>query len=125
MNEETQLQDLTGDEKDLLKELLADDQDMSEFGQQRRHFLKQLLGAGGALLAFQLLGDQSVFAATAEDIPAENIENGIRVNFKVNGVKKSLEIDSRMTLLDSLRERLQLTGSKKKVVITGNAVPAQ
>jgi xanthine dehydrogenase YagT iron-sulfur-binding subunit len=114
MNDKTSQQDLTEDEKQLLKEFLLNDQDLSEFGQQRRHFLKQLLGAGGALLAFQLLGDQSLFAASpAEDIPAENIENGIRVNFKVNGVKKSLEIDSRMTLLDSLRERLQLTGSKK------------
>lgn len=115
MTEEIQDPDLNEDEKQLLKELLADaQQDLSEFGQRRRYFLKQLLGAGGALLAFQLLGEQSVFAeSTFGNIPAENIENGVKINFKVNGLSKSVEVDSRMTLLDTLRERLQLTGSKK------------
>jgi xanthine dehydrogenase YagT iron-sulfur-binding subunit len=32
---------------------------------------------------------------------------------KINGAAQSLEVDSRMTLLDSLRERLDLTGTKK------------
>jgi xanthine dehydrogenase YagT iron-sulfur-binding subunit len=32
---------------------------------------------------------------------------------KVNGATKTLEIDSRVVLLDALRERLELTGSKK------------
>ena len=32
---------------------------------------------------------------------------------KVNGDEKSLNVDSRMTLLDALRERMQRTGSKK------------
>ncbi len=114
MTDETQQTDLTEDEKNLLKELLVHGDDLSVFGQQRRHFLKQLIGAGGAIVAFQLLGEQSIFAESLPDnFPAENIENGIRINFNVNGAKKSLEIDSRMTLLDSLRERLQLTGSKK------------
>ena len=81
MTEEIQDPDLNEDEKQLLKELLADaQQDLSEFGQRRRYFLKQLLGAGGALLAFQLLGEQSVFAeSTFGNIPAENIENGVKI----------------------------------------------
>jgi len=118
MTEEIQDPDLTADEKQLLKELLAEDaQGQSEFGRQRRHFLKQLLAAGGALAAFELLGEQSVFASVGESafgtIPAGNIENGVKINLKVNGITRSLEVDSRMTLLDTLRERLQLTGSKK------------
>ncbi len=36
-----------------------------------------------------------------------------RVAFTVNGATKSLEIDTRTTLLDALREHLHLTGSKK------------
>jgi xanthine dehydrogenase YagT iron-sulfur-binding subunit len=36
-----------------------------------------------------------------------------RVSFNVNGVLRELELDTRTTLLDSLREHLQLTGSKK------------
>ena len=36
-----------------------------------------------------------------------------RVNFAVNGEKRSLDIDTRTTLLDALREHLRLTGTKK------------
>jgi len=36
-----------------------------------------------------------------------------KVAFNVNGVLRELEIDTRTTLLDSLRDHLQLTGSKK------------
>jgi xanthine dehydrogenase YagT iron-sulfur-binding subunit len=35
------------------------------------------------------------------------------VSFTVNGTKQSLELDTRVTLLDALREHLHLTGSKK------------
>jgi xanthine dehydrogenase YagT iron-sulfur-binding subunit len=35
------------------------------------------------------------------------------VSFKVNGKVHALELDTRTTLLDSLREHLQLTGTKK------------
>lgn len=41
------------------------------------------------------------------------MENIIEVAFQINGIQKTLEVDSRMTLLDSLRERLDLTGTKK------------
>ena len=36
-----------------------------------------------------------------------------KVSFRVNGEARSLELDTRTTLLDALREHLQLTGSKK------------
>ena len=36
-----------------------------------------------------------------------------KVSFVVNGVRRDLDVDTRTTLLDALRERLQLTGSKK------------
>lgn len=36
-----------------------------------------------------------------------------RVSFTVNGVARELELDTRTTLLDALREHLHLTGSKK------------
>ena len=39
--------------------------------------------------------------------------NEVQVKLHVNNTVKPLTIDSRMTLLDALRERLQLTGSKK------------
>jgi xanthine dehydrogenase YagT iron-sulfur-binding subunit len=40
-------------------------------------------------------------------------ENLVKVALKINGAMKTLEIDSRVVLLDALRERLGLTGSKK------------
>ena len=36
-----------------------------------------------------------------------------KVSFTVNGQPRQLEVDTRTTLLDVLRERLQLTGTKK------------
>jgi xanthine dehydrogenase YagT iron-sulfur-binding subunit len=36
-----------------------------------------------------------------------------KVSFTVNGARREVEVDTRTTLLDALRERLQLTGSKK------------
>jgi xanthine dehydrogenase YagT iron-sulfur-binding subunit len=36
-----------------------------------------------------------------------------RVSFTVNGEARSLELDTRTTLLDALREQLRLTGTKK------------
>jgi len=116
MTDNTQDPSLTDDEKQLLKAILAGEQDMSAFGESRRMFLKQLIAAGGALLAFQLLGDQSLFAGinqpTFNQVP-QNLEHAVSVRFTVNGAKKSVSIDARMTLLDTLRERLQLTGTKK------------
>jgi len=36
-----------------------------------------------------------------------------KVSFRVNGAVREMEVDTRTTLLDALREHLQLTGSKK------------
>src|SRR5579862_5049316 len=36
-----------------------------------------------------------------------------KVSFEVNGEARSLELDTRTTLLDALREHLHLTGTKK------------
>jgi len=62
-----------------------------------------------------LCGIEQLMARTiaAPPAPAVGIENGVNISFKVNGSSKKLLVDSRMTLLDTLRERLELTGSKK------------
>jgi xanthine dehydrogenase YagT iron-sulfur-binding subunit len=36
-----------------------------------------------------------------------------RITLRVNGTDRTLDVDARVTLLDALRERLALTGSKK------------
>lgn len=107
-------QELTEDEKKLFEEILSEENsELSDFGEARRHFLKQVTLAGGGMLALQLFGDPELLANPIKDPFSSSLENAVNVSFKVNGVKKSLAVDSRMTLLDALRERLQLTGSKK------------
>ena len=114
MTEENQNQGLTEDEKILFTEILSENSgELSDFGETRREFLKQITLAGGGMLALQLLGGHDLLAKTVNIPGTESLENAVKVAFKVNGVKKSISIDSRMTLLDALREKLQLTGSKK------------
>lgn len=116
MSSNTQDPSLTNDEQELLKAILADEDDHTPFGESRRTFLKQLIAAGGALVAFQLTGDHSLFAEaiapTYNQLP-DNPLYAVNLSFLVNGAKKSVTVDARMTLLDTLREKLHLTGSKK------------
>jgi xanthine dehydrogenase YagT iron-sulfur-binding subunit len=77
----------------------------------RRRFLKQVAGTGAAIsLGPGLMGIGSVEAA--ESAPSNAIATS-KVNLNINGQEHALEIDPRTTLLDALREHLQLTGSKK------------
>lgn len=102
--------ELTEDEERLLDEL-------GIHGASRRKFLGQVGAAGFGMLALQVLAQQDALAAggTFETITekTDSLENAVKLALKVNGEKKALEVDSRMTLLDMLRERLGLTGSKK------------
>ena len=87
--------------------------DLLIFGspETRRRFLKQVAGTGAAIsLGPGLMGLGSVEAA--ETAPSDAVATS-QVHLKINGQEHVLEIDPRTTLLDALREHLQLTGSKK------------
>ncbi|MBD2756669.1 2Fe-2S iron-sulfur cluster-binding protein [Spirosoma validum] len=111
--------DLTEDEKRLFADLMPEDlNEILDTGVNRRHFLKLMTLAGGGILAAQsAVAEQLIARPLSETIPTElvpaSIENGVNVSLKVNGTARKLAVDSRMTLLDTLRERLDLTGSKK------------
>ncbi|MDP9057515.1 MAG: aldehyde dehydrogenase iron-sulfur subunit [Pseudomonadota bacterium] len=45
--------------------------------------------------------------------PSQHMPSHMPVSFKVNGTRVELNLDTRTTLLDALREHLHLTGSKK------------
>jgi xanthine dehydrogenase YagT iron-sulfur-binding subunit len=116
MDNHPKFPDLTDAERKIIEDLMPDE--MSEIitsGMKRRHFLKLVTFTGSGLLASQLLGVEQLLArtTTASPPPPFGIENGVNVSFKVNGIAQKLLVDSRMTLLDTLRERLDLTGSKK------------
>ena len=49
----------------------------------------------------------------AQPLPPEAPAATLPVSFTVNGRRRTLDLDPRVTLLDALREHLHLTGSKK------------
>lgn len=116
MEEELQEIELTGDEKELLKELLADSTELSELGESRRNFLKNVSATSAAILAAHVLARHELLAYE----PAENAQfaasetaDALSIKLRVNGAERALQIEPRVTLLDALREQLELTGSKK------------
>jgi xanthine dehydrogenase YagT iron-sulfur-binding subunit len=89
---------------------MSDENDsLNPGGVSRRGFLK---GVGVGTVATGLLAaPASVKAALARDGlvgPAE-----VPVSLKINGQVKRLNVEPRVTLLDALRNRLDLTGAKK------------
>ncbi|OOQ60385.1 2Fe-2S iron-sulfur cluster-binding protein [Mucilaginibacter pedocola] len=116
MEERSTFPDLSEAERKALEELMPDEMgEIISSGIKRRHFLKLFAVTGTSLLAANLLGIEQLMARSVpiEEQPPVLIENGINVSFQVNGSTQKLTVDSRMTLLDTLRERLGLTGSKK------------
>ena len=112
--DETSGPELTADEEALLKEMPA----LTDVGQARRTFLGQTVAGGIGAFALMLIEKERALAALARSpdavfAPAPLLENPVRVALRVNGAAKALEVDSRMVLLDALRERLELTGTKK------------
>jgi xanthine dehydrogenase YagT iron-sulfur-binding subunit len=83
----------------------------------RRHFLKQVAGTSAAIsLGPALIGLGTVEAAGAAEVggtPGAANTATTSVQLKINGKEHTLTLDPRTTLLDALREHLQLTGSKK------------
>jgi xanthine dehydrogenase YagT iron-sulfur-binding subunit len=95
------------DAGDLLDELLI-------FGsvETRRAFLKKVAGTSAAVaLGPGLLSLSSARGANAAIGPGLTPLTDVRL--KINGTERRLRLDPRTTLLDLLRENLQLTGSKK------------
>ena len=80
----------------------------------RRAFLAQM-GAASAVVG------ASSLAAQAESLPTHQglgeghpkLEGMVPLKLRVNGKEVKLDVDPRTTLLDCLRENIQLTGTKK------------
>ena len=81
----------------------------------RRQFLGQVTGCAAGALALHMLEEQVIAQAPATPVPPAQTGAGtmMKVAFNVNGKPSELELDTRTTLLDALREHLKLTGSKK------------
>ncbi len=74
----------------------------------RRTFMKQAGGILGLALA-------PPFISQAERLTAlsKKVEGVSSISLKVNGTARTIQAEPRVTLLDALREYLDLTGSKK------------
>src|SRR5438874_267225 len=79
----------------------------------RRKFIAQVAGTSAAIaISPNLLSAASLDQAKGTSA-AGAVSDLIKVKLKINGKDYALEVDPRVTLLDALRERLQLIGSKK------------
>ena len=88
------------------------EENLYEFDESRRDFLKQVSAVGFGTLSVSLLSDSEVLAETPEYVSNLSAD-AMSIKLNINNELKELAIDSRTTLLDALRERLDLTGSKK------------
>jgi xanthine dehydrogenase YagT iron-sulfur-binding subunit len=85
---------------------------MAEFDPSRRKFIQSTAVTSGVVIVGRLVPE-----AEAKSVlqPSQQTKEPANVNvlLRVNGSEHQLMVDPRTTLLDALRERLHLTGTKK------------
>jgi xanthine dehydrogenase YagT iron-sulfur-binding subunit len=84
---------------------------MAEFDPHRRKFFRNTAASSGAIALAKIASE----ADARTILPSSQTTQPSKVNvlLRVNGKEHQLLVDSRTTLLDALRERLHLTGTKK------------
>jgi xanthine dehydrogenase YagT iron-sulfur-binding subunit len=82
----------------------ADDEAATQI--RRRTFVGASVALGGAAAALPLLG-----GCADDPVPDETTSTVVKV--KINGADREIAVDNRTSLLDMLRERAGLTGTKK------------
>jgi xanthine dehydrogenase YagT iron-sulfur-binding subunit len=87
----------------------SEEKDHPKGGTSRRRFLGQIGLAGAGLQLAPYLAKAKSVVALNDALPAEPVS----VTMMVNGTQKTLNLDTRVTLLDALREKLMMPGSKK------------
>ncbi|MGC6487592.1 MAG: (2Fe-2S)-binding protein [Planctomycetota bacterium] len=78
-------------------------------GVSRRSFLKGSAVAGIATTGLTAAAEAAEAAATPESFGLGEHE----ITLRVNGADKQVKVETRTTLLDALRDRMDLTGAKK------------
>lgn len=113
---------MTKDDRPKSPEHSAKKEDEKKRGLRRREFVKLVGGTGVAATAQVLAGRKLVSAATTTTLPEEVVSGStgevfgpgpVAMTLRINGEPKKLTIEPRVTLLDALRNHLDLTGAKK------------
>ena len=95
----------------------ADAEPDREGGSSRRQFIRRLaaISAGLTVAAPLARGAAVTEESLAKSRPPDpaDLKDLTQINLKINGSTERLAIDPRVTLLDALRDRLELTGTKK------------
>src|SRR5260370_2906325 len=80
----------------------------------RRDFVK-LVGGTTVAVSTGVLGGGLLAAEAAAASASGNVigPGAVPITLRVNGEKKKLSVEPRVTLLDALRDRLSLTGAKR------------
>lgn len=95
----------------------------------RRNFLQKATIAGTSAVSAPLvsIAQGQETAATPHVLPLSSSlfipDEAVSVKLKINGTEHKLCLESRVTLLDCLRENIGLTGTKKDAIMV-NAGPA-
>ena len=94
-----------------------ENQKNDQLGVSRRRFLK---GLGGGLAATATVAVGVPVVVQAEPTPdgpppatGKRLKGTVRVKLMINGTERSADIEPRTTLLNTLRDHLDLTGAKK------------
>ena len=90
---------------------ISNNKNEPETGSTRREFLQQVSIAGTGLIALPIL-KSSGMSIDQKDLDPES-DTLVDVTLIINGKRKFLHLDTRVTLLDALREKLGYTGTKK------------
>ena len=89
-----------------------DTESSEEFEQLERHGLLSEISRRRFIQASSALAASFAFAMPSLDEAQETMQTGL-VTLKVNGQPRTLSLDPRTSLLDALRENMNLTGTKK------------
>jgi xanthine dehydrogenase YagT iron-sulfur-binding subunit len=90
--------------------MTAKKEDPSDAGFSRRGFLK---GVGAGALAAGVLPGTTVPAQAATSTADAVGPDAVPITLEINGQTRKLSVEPRVTLLDALRNHLELTGAKK------------
>src|SRR5260370_31998870 len=89
--------------------------DSQDAGSSRRHFISQVAALSAGLSVVTPIARGAGETTKTERAPDQSPEESplVEITLRVNGTTRKLRVDPRVTLLDALRERLDLVGTKE------------